>query len=659
MPRRLPVQLLCLACLTLTAAELQAQSVVLRTAGVGSDGSSGSSQWMQGVSSGRGALGTGTTLERLGDRSRQEIGVGLGEMTALSVRSAWYGIPRIDSLVLGDIDVISSHRGALPGPSLGSRTALGIMLALPAWSTATLRVAAGSVAPRAHAGGVSGIALQSHRPRSALLRSADFGEPECSAGASWTCALASVALSQRLPRSAHLTTSASLTSELSGGGSIARGEAMLNGGVHRVRSVTLQPGTALQLGPSPGASAWSRIEHANGGIYLRISQGRMLRPALRVVGADDARVLAPEFLQRWERIAARQGSLDARWTPADWLRAGAGFRVWHERSLGITGRGALDPDAMLDPMATVDAASTDGFVVAGATRGHHAAASLAVINGDWQGSASVALWRHEALERPESAEFRQAAAGLAGRDYGVSLARHDSFGRQWRVTAALMDGSSSRRARLTTGLDHPLGLRGTLSAGALLRWNERFGTVVAPTAQLRWMLPFGQVGVHAQLPLGSGADARAERWVGGTAEFNLGRWIASVSQVHTASGLVWRLSARRAWRGSAATESASYERAARGALWIHGRVLRSSGEPLVALPVHVGDAVAFTDDEGRFSIRVESIREPQVRLGFDAYPGGSVLQVISSPDRMEPVPEAMPRAGAEGVWLVERMPGVR
>src|SRR5690606_42154996 len=51
--------------------------------------------------------------------------------------------------------------------------------------------------------------------------------------------LASVALSQRLPRSAHLTTSASLTSELSGGGSIARGEAMLNGGVHRVRSVTL------------------------------------------------------------------------------------------------------------------------------------------------------------------------------------------------------------------------------------------------------------------------------------------------------------------------------------------------------------------------------------------------------------------------------------
>src|SRR5690606_17718830 len=204
---------------------------------------------------------------------------------------------------------------------------------------ATLRVAAGSVAPRAHAGGVSGIALQSHRPRSALLRSADFGEPECSAGASWTCALASVALSQRLPRSAHLTTSASLTSELSGGGSIARGEAMLNGGVHRVRSVTLQPGTALQLGPSPGASAWSRIEHANGGIYLRISQGRMLRPALRVVGADDARVLAPEFLQRWERIAARQGSLDARWTPADWLRAGAGFRVWHERSLGITGRG--------------------------------------------------------------------------------------------------------------------------------------------------------------------------------------------------------------------------------------------------------------------------------------------------------------------------------
>jgi hypothetical protein len=146
--------------------------------------------------------------------------------------------------------------------------------------------------------------------------------------------------------------------------------------------------------------------------------------------------------------------------------------------------------------------------------------------------------------------------------------------------------------------------------------------------------------------------------VGGTAAFNLGRRVALVSQVHTASGLVWRLSERRAWRGSADNEGASHEQAARGALRIHGRVLRSSGEPLVALPVHVGDAVAFPD-EGRFSIRVESIQEPHVRLGFDAYPGGTALQIISSPNRIEPVPEAMPRAGAEVVWLVERMPGVR
>ena len=654
MPRTLRIASLAFACITTGANILEAQSVVLRTVGVGADGGS-SAQWTQGVHSGSGAIGMGSTVERTGDLSRQVIGVGLGEMTALSFRSTWYRIPRLDSLVIGDVHFSSPLRGALPGPSSGIRTATGAMFALPAWDQASLRLTIGSAAPRAHAGGVNGIALISNVPRSAIMGAADLGEPECEHAASWSCTVASINLTQDLPRSARITTTGTMTADLSRGGTIAHGEMLLDGGSHRYRAISIEPGAALHIGRAAGASAWSRMEHQRGGAHVRLSHGTLIRPAVRLIGFEET--AAPESLTDIERFAARQANLDLWWSPKSWLRAGAGIRAWSERSRGAAAEGAMKPDELLDPMLHVQAGRADGWSMSGATQGHHASASLAVFRGSWQGSASTSVWEHESRSLTTSEPDNPAAAtSLTGRDVTLNIARSDSYGRRWRGGISLMDANTGRRGRLTTRFDQPIGLTGTVSTGALLRWDERLGFLLAPTASVRWMLPFGQLGLDTQFPLGGGTLARAERWVGGTAEFNLGRWVASVSQVHTASGLVWRLSARRAWRGSSSLERQGYERAAKGALWIHGRVLMSTGEPLVALPVTVAGATAFTDDEGRFSIRISSAQPPDVQLAFDNYPGGALLHVVMAPDRIVPMEEAMPRAGTELIWQVERRP---
>lgn len=657
--------LLLVSALGTAPGRVEAQQVVLRTVAAGSARSADAAEhWEQVVRAGSGAEGTGTMVERITAGSRHRVGIGDGALRALSVRSV-VQLSALDSLVLGDVSVAAPIRATLPGPVLGRRAAFGATLALPRWHGAAAYATLATAPRRAYAGGVNGLALGGGDSRGAL-RSADFGEPDCPNGPAWSCTLVALELQRPLPRGGGLMTNLAWTSDVAAGDGDGSAQLVVNGGRRSVGTLSVEPGAALHVGGTPGVAVWNRLQGQQAGLAVRASRGTLLRPArmpLPRAGSSEEEVPdATAYRERaWEERRAAEANVDAWWTPRPWLRASAGLRTWSERTIADAQRGVASPADVLDPAAVVSTIGLDDWAVSGATRGRHVGIGTSVAHGRWQGSLTGGWWTHARSGAPgfASGSLDHASSpgtlhdGTArGQDLGLTIVHDGASGGRWWASGSVHDAGGDRRWRAVVRRDQPLGLRAGVSPGIMLRWDALHGSVWAPTAQFRWRTPVAHLVLETQLPLDD--RARAERWVGASAEMHLGRWVASVSQVHTVSGLTWRLTARRAWQSTTDVGGTSYERATRGAWWVHGRVITTHGEPLVALPVRVGRELAFTDDEGRFSLRVDAPAAVMVELDLESYPGGRAFRIVELPSEVLPTRAAMPEPGRDALWRVER-----